>query len=530
MKKTTFLSLLLLFISFNLFSQAGSLDETFGTNGVTITHLSPEKWSDEEIEDIAIQPDGKIVTTGYTEYLNYKHVVVARYKTDGSLDSSFGNNGIDTIPSPPDRDRIGGSVILQHDGKIVIGISEYNNRDNPDFVLARLLADGTLDKSFGDSGIVITDIGHYENNSGSVFIQSDGKITAVGVTTLSAVTSFITFVRYNVDGSLDETFGTGGIVNFGKRGDYPFFGVTAEVTSAGEIIAASRYKSLFEDRGKIIVLKFKNNGDLDSTFGSNGISSLKTYELTSVGVGPLKLTADNKILLLANAMRDLKNEFLLIRLNADGSSDNSFGHNGFVETKVDDYLYGDDMDVQPDGKIITVGSAYNDSNQRLNGLARYMPDGFIDSTFGKNGFTFFSTSNNSINTHTVAIQNDGKIVMGGSIYPKEKYNLNFILARVNGDNNFAISSQNEKNNAAIVNKKISLFPNPTSNILTITGLDLHAPTTISIIDNDGKVISKTISANQSNYTVNVSNLKSGMYFLQLTENGKTTTVLKFLKQ
>jgi uncharacterized delta-60 repeat protein len=521
MKKTTFLSLLLLFISFNLFSQAGSLDETFGVNGVTTTDLNDY----EKTYDLAIQSDGKIITTGFTRFNDDNYVpVVARYETDGFLDSSFGTHGIVLLASLPGDNPSGRSISLQQDGKIVIGVEA-----DDDFVITRLLTGGTLDPSFGNNGIVITDISQGLNTLGSILIQPDGKIIAVGITTVLSDTSnntnFLTVVRYKADGSLDPTFGTNGIVNLGK--DYSFFlfsQPSADLTPSGEIVVISSYQKYAVNNA--VVVKLKNNGSLDSAFGNNGTLPLKSPEVDFSNANDVKVLTNNKILVSGSGNRGA----LLMKLNAGGSRDTTFGNKGFVQTNTEKAAGGADggMVIQQDGKIVLAGNVFA-GNGEVAFLLRYMTDGSLDNTFGNNGLAYIANGANYLEANSVAIQNNSKIVIGGQFFWADQNNSDFFLARFNGDNNLAIRSSNEKNNATTAGKKISIFPNPASNTLTLTGLNPRSSAIISIIDNSGKLVSKTISPNQSNYTINISNLKSGIYFLQYTENGKTVS-LKFLKR
>ena len=162
-------------------------------------------------------------------------------------------------------------------------------------------------------------------------------------------------------------------------------------------------------------------------------------------------------------------------------------------------------------------------------LERYTSNGNVDSSFGKYGLALVGNGYNNSLALAITIQSDGKIVAAGQNIPNTSYYPDFMLARFNGDNNFVINSLQEKNSVINTNKNIWLFPNPASNILNVTGLNTHAPTTMLIRDDNGKLVTKTTSVNKSVHTINLSNLKPGVYFLQLTESNNTTT-LKFLKQ
>lgn len=533
MKKTTLLSLFLLLISFNLFSQAGSLDQSFGNGGVTTTDVSNDSY--DVIYDIAIQTDGKIVTAGTSNSMT----VIARYNTDGSLDNSFGKNGLIKVSinsSLPLAEAF--SIKIQSDGKIIAGITGYDSvYENADFVIARFLSNGSVDNSFGINGLVINDVSHLNNELREILIQPDGKIIAAGrsdslLNEEPYLFFWSTMVRYNANGTIDKTFGDAGIVNTPVRKNYTVIGPVADLASTGKIVMA-----FYGQRASIgsaydaVVISYKNNGSIDSSFGNNGIGVYGTPD-DDVSVGDIKTLPDNKILLCGGYSKNLSLiRFSMLKINADGSLDNTFGSGGVVKTKLGKGDVGSNagsMAIQHDGKIILGGYLSLYPKARM-ALARYNSNGGIDSTFGENGLAYVGNDYNNSGARVIAMQSDGKIIAAGDNIPNTSYYPDFIVARFNGDNNAVINSLNEKNNASNTNKKISLYPNPVSNILTVTGLNHHGSTIVSIIDNNGKLVTKTVAINQSSYTINTSNLKPGIYFLQLKENDKITT-LKFLKQ
>ena len=209
---------------------AGDLDPGFGIGGKVMTDFAgPTRNSG---EGVAVQADGKLVVVG--------GIGVARYNTDGSLDTTFGTGGRVTVGI------IGGgtglyAVAVQSDGKVVAAGGASNAGTRQDFCLMRLNGDGSLDTTFGAGGEVTTDVGSGDDDFGhAVAIQPDGKIVAAGSSGLLCRhgTDFA-LVRYNADGSLDTTFGTGGKVTtdfFGiGKSDYAC-GVALQTD--GKIVAA----------------------------------------------------------------------------------------------------------------------------------------------------------------------------------------------------------------------------------------------------------------------------------------------------
>jgi len=179
----------------------GSLDTSFGTNGIVLTEIGPYlDWS----EAVALQPDGKIVLAGHT----YHEFVIIRYNPDGSLDSSFGIDGVTKISFRTED--IPYDVVVQPDGKIVVaGYSSVGNMDD-EFALARLNPDGSLDTSFGQGGKVESDFEGNETTISAITLQADGKIVAAGRTETQEGDLFV-IARYLADGSLDTSFGSGGV-------------------------------------------------------------------------------------------------------------------------------------------------------------------------------------------------------------------------------------------------------------------------------------------------------------------------------
>src|SRR5262249_7843170 len=255
------------------------------------------------------------------------------------------------------------TVAVQADGQILTaGVAVANGATN--FALARYNSDGTLDASLGAGGIVTTAFdfpGHFDGVF-TVLRQPDGKFVAVGSTVSNLFASFA-LARFNANGTLDASFGTGGIVTTG-------FGVSAEATSAvvqadGKIVAAG-YANL--DGGQSFALaRYNSNGTLDTTFGTGGkvgtafVSGSASYtQAFSVAVQP-----DGRIVAagyteigacLFNGLELPCFDFALARYNSNGTLDASFGTSGRVTTD-----FGGPNDqaeavaVQPDGKIVVAG-------------------------------------------------------------------------------------------------------------------------------------------------------------------------------
>jgi uncharacterized delta-60 repeat protein len=197
------------------FTSNGLLDETFVSNGAIILDKYNFPYNRyNHGRSVAIQPDGKIIIAGDMMDDNADfQIVMARFNPDGSLDTAnFGTNGQGTVITPLSNFRNSdGSLIIQANGKILVaGTTSIDVNDElQDLVVARFNPNGSLDTTFDGTGVVITDLGKKENANG-LALQSDGKVILTG-RTYDADTSDVLVARYNVDGTLDQSFGTGGV-------------------------------------------------------------------------------------------------------------------------------------------------------------------------------------------------------------------------------------------------------------------------------------------------------------------------------
>lgn len=233
------------------YNSDGSLDSTFGDGGKVVTRAIA---GDDFAESVTLQIDGKIVVGGYGDQV----LTLARYSSDGTLDTTFGESafssadpllriGTVTTNMGSDSCPYGKSVVMQADGKILLaGYSSLWGFD-PDFTLVRYNDDGSLDESFGVNGLVVTDTGALSGGYGnSVTVQSDNKIIIAGTSNEAGTSNDnFTLLRYNTDGSLDTTFGAGGIVTT----DFGSFESGNSVTqqSDGKIIVAGFVSSSLSD-------------------------------------------------------------------------------------------------------------------------------------------------------------------------------------------------------------------------------------------------------------------------------------------
>ncbi len=406
----------------------GTLDVTFGTNGVVTTTLGT---LDSFPYSAQIQIDGKIVVAGRSvDGTNI--ITLVRYKADGSLDNTFGSSGIVTTPIENSNCEAR-SVTIQNDGKIIIAGDYANGSNNDDFVIVRYNSDGNLDNSFGTNGVTLTPIGAFNDEPNAVGIQEDGKIIAAGRTYNGSDGDFV-LVRYNSNGSLDNAFGNNGIKVIVLENSFET-AYDFAVLNNGKIIATGYTSGTNLDNS--ITVRFNADGSLDNTFGNNGI------EITEVGfplenINSVALQNNNgeeKIVANSYSWNGNNNDFALSRFNPDGTLDNTFGINGNVITTIGDSSNNqiESMAVQNDGKIVAAGSSYFDSEHHTVAI-RFTPNGNLDNSFGTGGISLLPANNSIQYVYSAAIQDDGKIIASGSSYLGN--GSGFAAVRYNTDGSF----------------------------------------------------------------------------------------------
>jgi uncharacterized delta-60 repeat protein len=401
----------------------GNLDNTFGINGKQTTKVGS---SDDFGYSLAIQNDGKIVFAGYSSDGTNNHFAVVRYNTNGSPDNTFNGNGMQTAPLGSDI-QIGNSAVIQSDGKIVVAGYTLGDTGNNDFAVARFNTDGSPDNTFDNDGIVTTDFTSSDDYAGYVAIQSDGKIMVTGysyVYSPGSTVQHLAVSRYNPDGSLDNSFGDDGKLEELSKQGYTVFN-TAAIQADGKVVAAG----LTWDGSNydFAVARYNTNGSPDSTFSDDGklITDFGAAdEAVSVVIQP-----DGKIVVAGNS----DTRFAIARYNTDGSPDNTFSDDGKLIVSLGFADACTSVALQSDGKIVAAGYSYIDENYDSSefAIARFNANGTPDNTFNGNGqqLTNFGAYKDFANS--LAIQKDGKIVLAGRSYLDNTDN--FSLARYNMD-------------------------------------------------------------------------------------------------
>ncbi len=326
---------------------------------------------------------------------------------DGKLDKSFGDKGIVITDLYHDNDYCK-SMAIQKDGKIILA-GFTDNGTNEDFALCRFHPDGALDTLFGTKGKIITPVGHDYDLAYAVKIQSSGKIIAAGYTGDEKHEDFV-LVRYNSDGKIDSSFGNKGIVitSIGKISDNLF---ALEVLPDDKIIAAGNTNN--GTMSGFVLVKYQQNGQTDMQFGTDGIV-ITYFDNAEATADALVLQKDGKIILGGSVRKNIYSDFALVRYLPNGLTDTTFGKNGTVLTSIS--KNNDNVTsllIQPDGKIIAGGNTFF-NNKNDFAAVRYLPDGAVDTTFGNKGIVINDEDGANEFSSISLLQEDGKILLIGN--------------------------------------------------------------------------------------------------------------------
>jgi len=393
---------------------SGELDPSFGQGGIVSINFN-DSW--EYGQAIMIDKDGKILASGFTFADDYCYLL-ARFNMDGSLDTSFAGDGWVMIPFSINE------LVQQEDGKIVTVGSKTNDDWTRDIIVARFNPlDGSLDTSFGSEGLVTIDLESHSYGY-DLLLQPDGKIVVVGWTDMDGIYQLVV-VRMNQDGSLDTSFGAEGMI-ITNLGYYNASANAVALQDDNKILIGGYVVP--DDMADIAVIRLNPDGSLDTSFDGDGWVSTDFFGYDDLGADILlhpdgKIIAAG----LSYGAMYSDPDMALVRYNPDGSLDSSFGGGIAGEGKVvTDFGYGltdsaTAVALQPDGKIVLAGVTYTidfyTEHLSLFAVSRYNPDGSLDMTFAGDGLvtTDAGDSQQDISCNDMELQPNGKILLIGEI-------------------------------------------------------------------------------------------------------------------
>lgn len=361
---------------------------------------------------VVVQPDGKIVVAGRAGVGHQRDLALVRYNTDGTLDSTFGVRG-------KVRTDLGGSdrvaaLVVQPDGRIVTAGTALPGAD---FALARYEANGDLDASFGTGGIVRTDFAGGFDTANALAIQPDGKLVVAGYAVAEDHVGFA-LVRYNSDGTLDTAFGSGGKV-FSSFSRWPSEVEGVALLPEGKILAAGFSSTASTFGGAFALARYNSNGALDPSFG-NGGKVTTDFASDNTFAYALAMQADGKAVVAGRTGVGSDTDFALARYNDDGTLDETFGKNGRVTTDLArhrDIAFA--AVAQIDGRVVVAGRSGAGATPDF-ALVRYTASGSLDASFGSDGKVTTDFDGQLDVGYACALQPDGRIVVVGRTGPKPR--------------------------------------------------------------------------------------------------------------
>lgn len=528
--KRLFLALILCLTTIS-FAQDGTLDTTFDIDG-KVTTLFETNLSN--INHLAVQPDGKIIAGGtvFATSSIYSQFALARYNQDGSLDDTFGVGG-KAASDFLDLHLELSAIAVQSDGKIVaVGTSHtfFTGLPYEHFEIIRFKTNGTIDKTFGVNGRVLPTTFGDVNNMAAIVIQSDGSIIVGGdtLTYSNPADSDFVMLRYLNNGVLDTSFGHNGIVITSLQADDVAKAITLQ--DDGKILMVGSSRAVYDPilgyyAQDFAVARYNSDGSLDTTFGSNGKFLAEGNEEFDTAL-LVKSQADGIIVAGSALPTGAANNFMVMHLLPKGKLDPDFGTGGVV---IKPLSFGEvtAMEMQPDGKLLlaqyhgTGGTSSADIQ-----LMRFLATGDPDLTFGEDGIVTTDFINQNSQAHTIAVQSDGKILIGGG--SGNPIHVDFAVSRFNSTLKLA--------NSEFSMESFSVYPNPVKQIVNLT-FTLKEPQQLSIdlYDTGGKRIANLLNEKTFDSGNNIqklelpSTLSGGVYFLNISD-GSHKSGVKIVKE
>lgn len=382
----------------------GALDTTFGVNGLVRTDFAGAQ---DQAHAVAVDASGRPIVVGRTIVSGTSRFVLARYTTGGALDPTFGAGG--TVVTAIGEDASAFAVTVDGQGRIVVTGTSTVQRGGfyvTDFAVARYDANGTLDATFDGDGVAITNVGGFGLPT-AIAIDGTGRIVVGG----STLTPWgFTVARYNPDGRLDTTFGTGGLVTTIARDEARAAGLA--IDALGRIVLAG-YASDDLDVD-VMLARYKTDGSLDATFGTGGVALIDLGGIAQADA--VAIDAHGRIVVagVRAVAPGQPVDAMVARVSPDGSLDPSFAGTGWAITDFGGfYDRAAAVAIAANGKIVVAGRGGADFAWDF-AVARFTLDGALDASFGVGGkvATDFGTNDSDILTG-LAIDAAGSLVAAG---------------------------------------------------------------------------------------------------------------------
>lgn len=409
------LSLLILCASYStVLAQPGVLDVDFGVGGtVVVPHLG--NGMDDRATCALVQPDQTILVAARSFNGTTSDLALLRFNADGTTDPSFGNNGA-MIHSFGAGNEIASSMALDVQGRILVCGTAYSDVANTtsDIFVARFMANGNLDVSFNGTGVLIRSVHQTEDGEqGHVVIaQPDGKIMMLGQTGPSMYPEIL-HERYLDDGTLDITLeGDGSSLPY--TGTSKAHALAGKLDGSGNLLVAGYASVIGSSQRKMLLFSINPDGSITNDFGANNGVTLNTVEANTNLANAMAIAPNGKVLLGGVRIGDYS-EQMISRYTTDGLPDNSFGTDGsvFLNTTSPHSDVVNDILVDSDSKILVAGSFGNNMQGRNWVVSRLNADGSYDLTFNNTGSNVSTTDDGDADCVQLGSFSNGKILGAG---------------------------------------------------------------------------------------------------------------------
>ncbi len=394
-------------------AQAGGLDATFANAGKYVQDFGAQ----DNLTKVRVQPDQKIVAVGTALSPAFAgQLLVVRLNPDGTLDSGF--NGTGTVVITAFTESYAYDLFFQPDGGIMVVGARADANYQFSMLAMRLNADGTLDNTFGTGGFSEPEISTGDDFAYAVAPLPNGQMLLAGTAIDAAFNNQPVVVRMNADGSIDTTFGSNGVASLPVvNTDNKFWSVGLQ--SDGSIVASGHLDQGLTAGGQfnqdVLVARFTSGGQLDTGFGTGGtvVKPISTELVESAFA--MAIAPDDAILLGGyTTLPDFSYDAFVMKLDADGADDPSFSTDGLevFNIAVQDVFTG--LVLQPDGKLLACGTSGGFFfDPRDQLVARFTASGALDISFDSDGFCLNNVAGNFDEANAITLQADGRIVTAG---------------------------------------------------------------------------------------------------------------------
>ena len=460
------------------YAQEFRLDTSFGEQGIVITPATHTSY----IKHIAQSPDKRIIAAGANIVTVNQ---ICAYLPNGSLDSSFGVNGIINDNSFSQNDPT--SLVIQPDNKILVAYRSF---------VIRYLPNGEYDNSFGINGAIrIPEEDSLQHSISCIILQPNGKIIAAG----SANNNFF-LMRITSNGVLDNTFGIQGKTSssFEKES----FILSAIIQNDGKIVVSGGIGEY--PKYDFILARYSRDGKIDSTLGNNGTITTEFHPspFAEAAGSTIKLLPNGKLLVVGSSGFRLA----MARYHPNGSLDSSFAQNGKFLS--DSLKHGNDVTILPNNKFVVSANVEASPFNYAFSMLRFNENGSLDSTFGNAGELILDISAGNDYIHSLELISKGEIIVAGSARDSASVPAKFALVKYVFDGANSISDAKSQEPWAI-------YPNPSPSYFTLrSNQTITKHHRIELFNALGQsVLKQNISS--SNASVDVRNIPEGMYFYKL---------------